>query len=212
MSERHPHLERPIRRRIGDTLPPMMLDDDFIQRFCDGLDQVLAPVPAALDNFHAYLDPHLAPDDFLDWLAAWVAIDLDANLPLADRRRLVSRAAILYHRRGTAACLAEMIELSTGARPTITEGGAVSWSPTPEGKLPGTAGQTMVITLPMKEPSKAAVARLEALIVANKPAHVPHRLEFVAPAKPLAPPKKLPPPPIQQDPGDGSVPVKEGSS
>ena len=187
--------ERPVRRRIGDTLPPMLLDDDFVQRFCDGLDQVLAPVPAAVENFHAYLDPRLAPADFLDWLAAWVAVDLDANLPLPDRRRLVSRAATLYHRRGTAACLAEMIELATGVRPTITEGGAVSWSRTPEGKLPGSAGATMVITLPMKEPSKAAVARLEALIVANKPAHVPHRVEFVAPAKPLAPPKKLPPPP-----------------
>lgn len=195
MAARHTDIERPIRRRIGDTLPPMLIDDDFVQRFCDGLDQVLAAVPATLDNFPAYLDPHLTPDDFLDWLAGWVAIDLDAHLPLADRRRLVSRAATLYHRRGTVGCLAEMITLSTGVRPTITEGGAVSWSQTPNGKLPGTAGATMVITMPMKEPSSAARARLEALIAANKPAHVPHRIVFAAPTKPLAPPKKLPPPP-----------------
>ncbi|MEU3573930.1 SDR family oxidoreductase, partial [Kitasatospora sp. NPDC036755] len=55
---------------IGRLLPAMYADDDFAQRFTAGLDTVLAPVFATLDNLPAYFQPGLAPADFLDWLAS----------------------------------------------------------------------------------------------------------------------------------------------
>ena len=58
-------------------LPAMFHDDDLSQRLCGGLDDVIAPVPATLDSFWAYLDPALAPVDFVEWLAGWVGLELD---------------------------------------------------------------------------------------------------------------------------------------
>ncbi|MGW2874684.1 hypothetical protein ACWDCZ_41715, partial [Kitasatospora sp. NPDC001225] len=54
---------------IGELLPALFAEDDFAQRFTAGLDTVLAPVFATLDNLPAYFQPGLAPADFLDWLA-----------------------------------------------------------------------------------------------------------------------------------------------
>ena len=56
----------PVRHPIGDRLPAIYLDDGFTLRFTSALDEVLAPVIAVLDGFADYLDPSLAPADFLD--------------------------------------------------------------------------------------------------------------------------------------------------
>ena len=42
---------------LGSTLPVVFREDDFTQRFCAGLDDVLAPVIATLDSLPAYFDP-----------------------------------------------------------------------------------------------------------------------------------------------------------
>ncbi|HEY4331219.1 MAG TPA: phage tail protein, partial [Ilumatobacteraceae bacterium] len=109
----------PVRHRIGDGLPAMYLDEDFVQRFCDGLDEVLAPIPSALDNFSAILDPELTAPDFLEWLADWVGVEIDHTWPIERRRMMVLNAAEIYRRRGTAAGLADLVELFVGVRPTI---------------------------------------------------------------------------------------------
>src|SRR4029453_7641000 len=59
---------------IGEHLPALFQEDEFAQRFVGALDEVLAPVFAVLDCLDAYLDPWLAPPDFVDWLADWVAL------------------------------------------------------------------------------------------------------------------------------------------
>jgi phage tail-like protein len=75
---------------------------NFGQRFLAALDDVLAPVFLAVDSLPAYLDPMLAPDDFLDWLADWLGLPLDKRWSLERRRALVSQASLLYRVRGTA--------------------------------------------------------------------------------------------------------------
>ncbi len=186
----------PIRHRLGDALPAMFLDDAFIQRFCDGLDDVLAPVPSTLDSFSAFLDPQLTPADFLEWLAGWVGIEIDRTWPIERRRAMVANAATLYRRRGTVAGLADLVELFLGVRPDIVEGGGVAWSRIPGASIPGTDGGTLVVRLQMAEPNPSTVAKLDRLVGANKPAHLSHRVEFVRAApvqgglKPLPPPTK----------------------
>ncbi|HEY4412914.1 MAG TPA: hypothetical protein VGN06_07945, partial [Gaiellaceae bacterium] len=49
---------------------------NLAQRTLAGLDGVLAPVFLSLDSFHAYIDPDLAPADFLDWLSGWLGLSL----------------------------------------------------------------------------------------------------------------------------------------
>jgi phage tail-like protein len=186
-----PHVA--VRHRLGDALPAMFLDDAFIQRFCDGLDEVLTPVPSALDNFSAFLDPQLTPPDFLEWLAGWVGIEIDHTWPIERRRKMVARATELYRRRGTVNGLADLVELFIGVRPEIVEGGGVAWSQTPDGALPGETDAPLVVRLGMEQPSPAMQSKLDTLVAANKPAHVAHRLEFVA-----AKPRTLPPPTKEQ--------------
>jgi phage tail-like protein len=177
----------PVRHRIGDGLPAMLVDDSFVQRLCDGLDVVLAAVPGTLDNFDALLDSSLAPEDVLAYLGRWVGVDVDPGVPLERRRQLVASALSLHHRRGTAGALADLVEIEAGARPAIIEGGGVGWSSVPGSPMPGTGDATIVVRLPMTEPSPASRARIDRIVAANKPAHLGHRLEFALPA-PAVPP------------------------
>jgi phage tail-like protein len=116
---------------LGPALPALYQDDTFAQRFLAGLDEVVAPIYSTLDNFDAYLDPHLTPDDFLNWLAGWVGIALDESWDVERRRAIVARAVDLYRMRGTALGLAGQVEIQTGGTVEIVENGATGWSVDP---------------------------------------------------------------------------------
>ncbi len=163
---------------IGPTLPAMLVEDDFAQRLCAGIDDVLSPLVSTLDNFAAYLDPRLAPEDFLAWLAEWVGMTVDPGWPLERRRAVVARAADLYAWRGTARGLADHLEAVTGARCEIRDSGAVSWSRRPGTSDAGPAGGAEVVVV---VPAGTDQPRLWTLIRAAVPAHVPVRLEVEAP-------------------------------
>ncbi|MFJ7250641.1 phage tail protein [Kitasatospora sp. NPDC098652] len=125
---------------IGELLPALFADDDFAQRFTAGLDTVLAPVFATLDNLSAYFRPELAPADFLDWLASWVAVEVDPAWPEEVRRAVVGRAVELHRWRGTRRGLTERLRLVLGAGAEITDGGGAVWSTDPDGALPPAPG------------------------------------------------------------------------
>lgn len=67
-----PDLPSPV--PLLHRLPGVLQEDDFLQRFLGAFDSGFAPVVATLDSLHAYVDPHLAPADFLDWLSGWVGV------------------------------------------------------------------------------------------------------------------------------------------
>lgn len=174
------HLDRlETSHPLGPALPALYQEDDFAQRFLTGLDEVMAPVYSTLDNFDAYLDPHLAPDDFLSWLAGWVGVALDESWDVERRRAIVARAVELYHMRGTAAGLAGQVEIQTGGRVSIVENGATGWSVDPGGELPGTPDPLVVVRVTVPDPRAVDAQRLDAVVAAAKPAHVLHRIEIV---------------------------------
>jgi phage tail-like protein len=164
---------------LGPTLPAIYQDDDFVQRFLGALDEVVAPVYSTLDNFETYLDPYLTPDDFLAWLAGWVGIGLDESWDDGRRRAIVARAVELYRMRGTAAGLAEQVELQTGGTVEIMENGATSWSVDPGGELPGSPEPLVVVRVTVPDPKAVDTTRLDAVVASAKPAHVLHRIELV---------------------------------
>jgi phage tail-like protein len=164
---------------LGPSLPAIYQDDELVQRFLSAFDVVLAPVFCTLDNLAAYLDPSLAPVDFLDWLAGWVGLVLDENWPLARRREMASRAAELYRWRGTVRGLAAAVALSTGVDPDVEESGGTAWSPTPGAELPGNARNHVTVRLRAPDPSAINLPRLDALVSAGKPANVTHAIEVV---------------------------------
>ncbi len=161
---------------IGPTLPAVYQEDAFSLRLAEALDELLAPVFATLDDFTAYLDPGVAPEDFLEWLAAWVGVSLDQTWPIERRRALVASAVDLYRIRGTAAGLASQIAIYTGGEVEITESGAAGWSSKAGATMPGVSDP--FVSICVKNPrSRIPLDRLDALIGGSKPAHVPHTVE-----------------------------------
>jgi phage tail-like protein len=178
---------------LGYLLPALYHDNDIAQRFTAALDVVLAPVLATLDSSHAYVDPLLAPLDFVEWLAEWVGVELDASWPEARQRALVARAADLFAWRGTVRGVSEAVAIYTGAVPEIIESGATAWTgvPPPSGELPGFAAGELVVRVrvPAGEVEAIDPVRLDRLVAAAKPAHIAHRVEVFELA-PVAPPPR----------------------
>jgi len=169
----------PTPHPMGPSMPSLYQEDPFSQSFLSALDTVLAPVVGTLDNFDAYLDPYLAPDDFLGWLATWVGMTIDESWTSERRRQVVARAVELYRLRGTATGLAEQIEIHTGGTVEIIENGGTAWSIDAGGELPGSAKPLLVVRIQVDDPKSIDGGRIEALVAASKPAHVEHRVEIV---------------------------------
>ncbi|HEX9094742.1 MAG TPA: phage tail protein [Candidatus Dormibacteraeota bacterium] len=164
---------------LGESLPALYQEDDFTQRFVSAFDAALAPIFAALDNFPAYLDPWLTPEDFLEWLGSWFGIVLDESWELTRRRVLVSRAFEFYRMRGTASGLKEQVAVLTGGTVELHETGGVATSTTAGGALPGSPNFAVLVRVTVADPATINQARLEALVMAAKPAHVTHKVEIV---------------------------------
>jgi len=137
----------------------------------------MAPVFSTLQNLDAYFDPHLAPADFLSWLAGWVGVAFEDDWSAERCRTVVAGAAELYRWRGTVRGVAAAVALTTGLDPEIEESGGIGWSGTPGTTPPGSAMPAMVVRVHAPGATPAAVARLDAVVRATKPAHVAHRVE-----------------------------------
>jgi len=166
-------------RPLVAALPALYQEDDFTGRFTSAFDAALAPVFLALDNFPAYLDPALTPDDFLDWLAGWVGLLLDETWPMERRRAFIAVAGSLYRRRGTAGGLAALVRLFTSGDVQIAESGGAAWSPTSGGALPGSPDYGVLVRVRVPRGASVDPVKLDALVAAAKPAHVLHRVEIV---------------------------------
>jgi phage tail-like protein len=202
---------------LGYLLPALYHDNDIAQRFTAALDIVLAPVLATLDSSHAYVDPLLAPLDFVEWLAEWVGVELDASWPEARQRALVARAADLFAWRGTVRGVSEAVAIYTGVVPEIVESGATAWTGAPphSGEVPGFAAGELVVRVRVPPGDAALIdpVRLDRLVAAAKPAHIAHRVE-VFELTPAAPPplrrstprrSAAPPPEPEPDQAPGDV-------
>jgi len=96
--------------------------DGLLSLLESGLDEQEETIAALPTRF----DPGAAPDGehagrWLDWLAGWQALELDARWSEADRRRSVGRAFAAHGRRGTPRGLREAIRSSLGIRARIDE-------------------------------------------------------------------------------------------
>lgn len=169
-------VELPSRHPLGEMLPALYAADDFAQRFTSGLDVLLAPVISTLDNLVAYFDPVLTPEDFLYWLASWVAVELDPALPLPLRRALVARAVQAHRRRGTARGLVEWLWLCLGLHAQVHDGAGATWSRTPSTELADPPAQVVVRVWPATE---ALSDQVVALVAASCPAHVAFTVEVL---------------------------------
>ncbi|MDI2125265.1 phage tail protein [Yinghuangia seranimata] len=146
---------------LGGQLPAVYADDDLTQRLTAAFDEVLAPILTTLDNLADYLDPALAPEDFVAMLAAWLGADGPGREPVASAVRL-------HRSRGTRAGLADAIRVAFGVEAEIEDSGGTAWSARPGAALPG-SGVAMV-TVRVRAEKGIDEAALRAVVAANVPA------------------------------------------
>jgi phage tail-like protein len=167
--------ELPSRHPLGGMLPAMYAADDFALRFTTGLDAVMSTLLSTMDNLPAYLDPALAPEDFLAWLSSWVSAELDPAWPLPLRRAVVRKAVALHRSRGTARGLVERLSLSLGVRAEVVDGPPAGWSATSDTDLPDRQGEPVVVRVW----GPADRARVDAVVASVCPVHVTCVVEVV---------------------------------
>lgn len=174
----------PSRYPIGGQLPALYADDDFAQRFTAGLDTVLAPVFATLDSLPAYLDPRVAPTDFLAWLASWVGVTDNPRWPVGLRREAVVRAVDLYRWRGTRRGLAEGLRLALGVHTEIVGDGGAAWSSTAGADLPPAPTAEILIRVWPGREARVDPDQVHEIARAMCPVHTVCRVE-VLPGPPI---------------------------
>jgi phage tail-like protein len=170
----------PTPHPIGDRLPSVYQDGDFVRGFTSALDGVLAPAFVVLDCFAAYLDPHLTPPDFIDWLATWVGLEIDEGWPEEQRRELVASAVELHRWRGTCRGLATQVRLLTGGEVEVTDNGGCAAADRPDAPLPGAEEPAVVVRIRLPDPGSVDRGTLLTAITEVVPAHVRVHLELVA--------------------------------
>ncbi|QNU65801.1 phage tail protein [Ruminiclostridium herbifermentans] len=139
--------------RIYHKSSDQTYEDYFLGRFLKAFEQVLTGsaekkdivgIESILDNFEQYFNPSQTPPQFLEWLASWVALDLEESvefygnndkeqkeqspiqiLPLDTsrstiNRELISKMVQLYKKRGTTKGLLEYLQFYAGEETTIS--------------------------------------------------------------------------------------------
>lgn len=165
---------------LGASLPSLYVEDAFAQSLCAALDGVLAPIVATIDGMPAYLDPDTTPPDMLGWLAGWLGLTLDANQPTQRQRELVRLGMELQRWRGTVRGIREAVAAAFGSTPLVLDSGGAGWSTEPTPQLPGSAVPHLVVQLGVPDPEDFDLRRLDSLVAAVKPAHIPHEVEILA--------------------------------
>jgi phage tail-like protein len=188
------------RRGLLENLPAIYRRSDAVGRnlvreLCFVFEHMFDSVDRNLTDGWRFYDPHVAPQDFLDWLARWTAFTLDLDWPDTEKRALIKRAVDLYRIRGTKRGLSLFLKLFTGHEPDIDEntwpfkGFRVESEGSETGARVGLDSVVMppvdlahcfVVTVPIKfdEVTPDTVIRIHQIIQMEKPAHTHYYLRF----------------------------------
>src|SRR5687768_14299165 len=188
------------RRGYLENLPAIYRRSDAVGRnlvreLCFVFEHMFDSVERNLIDGWRFYDPHVAPQDFLDWLARWTAFTLDLDWPESEKRALIKRAVDLYRIRGTRRGLILFLKLFTGHEPDIDEntwpfkGFRLEGEDSEEGARigldsvilpPVDLAHCFVVTMPIRFESVAPemVIRIHQIIQMEKPAHTNYYLRF----------------------------------
>lgn len=188
------------RRGYLENLPAIYRRSDAVGRnlvrdVCFLFEHMFDSIEVNLEDGWRFYDPHVAPLDFLDWLAGWSAFTLDLDWPEAEKRALIKRAVDLYRIRGTKRGLSLFLRLFTGHEPDIQEnawpfkGFRVEGEGAEDGARlgldsvvlpPVDLAHCFIVTMPIKfeDVTPEMVIRIHQIITMEKPAHTHYYLRF----------------------------------
>jgi phage tail-like protein len=185
------------------SLPAIFSDDPFLGRFLLAFEQVLTGLPElagrepkpplGLEEIIATIatlfDPKETREEFLLWLASWVALGLRADWTEAQKRDFLANIVPLYRRRGTKENLAELLRIYTGLSPVITDAAETDFQIGVHStigldtQIGGSVPHLFHVSVTMPNPGLATLERqtkiARALIELQKPAHTDYTLEIL---------------------------------
>jgi phage tail-like protein len=184
-------------------LPSIFSEEPFLGRFLLAFEQLLTgldggePTPGGgqkgleetIAGIASLFDARQTREDFIPWLAGWVALGLRADWTVAQKRDFLAKIVPLYRRRGTRENLADLLKIYTGLTPVITgieetelqigvhsTIGKDTW-------IDGMPPHRFRVTVTMPNPDQKTLQRqtqiARALIDLQKPAHTTYELEIV---------------------------------
>jgi len=113
-------------------LPAILQADDVIDSFLLAFEEILTGknfpsetnpdmidlsssrppgLEAVIGSIHTYFNPDLTPEEFLPWLASWVALSLRDDWQPATKREFIKKIVPLYRLRGTQDGVAQVLSL-----------------------------------------------------------------------------------------------------
>lgn len=168
------HLASPY--PLQTLLPSVLQDDEFAVRFTSGLDDILAAIISTIDCLSAYVDPMLAPVDFLAWLSRWPGEPLSENWPEQTKRLAIASGIERQRHRGTIDGLRDYLALLTGGDVAVSDHAGATWSLTPGGDRAVAGSPHVVVEIAVDDPDQLDEKELNRIIRESKPAHVAHSL------------------------------------
>ncbi|MFZ0746417.1 MAG: phage tail protein [Terracidiphilus sp.] len=134
---------REPRPRLIDLLPAIYQDQgidgrpNYLFRLLSALERILWGVEEQtrakkdsgsseglrdkVDQLNQLLDPRQAPEEFLPWLAGWVALTLRSNMRQERKRELIANMIPLYRIRGTSKYVNELLRLCVDVPAAVEE-------------------------------------------------------------------------------------------
>lgn len=194
---------RPVELTVADTsnvvyLPQLYQRSDFtgrnfIRNFLWIMQHLQFETDEKLQNLERFFDAFECPPAFVDYLASWVALELQEEWPDVKRRSLIKKAVELYHLRGTPRGLRVYLRLFTGVDPVIHEN--VWPHPGLVVGITSTVGVDTVlvhevqtahtfvihIPLPIDEMDEETILRIHQIVEREKPVHTDYYLTFAEP-------------------------------
>jgi phage tail-like protein len=158
-------------QRLTALLPAIYREDPFLARYLWAFEQLFVALEQEIDGLASLFDAIETREEFLPWLASWVALSLRADLAPNQQREFLSRIVPLYRRRGTKQNLQDLLSIFTRGVPTIVESDDPPHHFTITMRLPEAAAQDRL--------RQSAIAH--ALIDLEKPAHTFYDLDLQFP-------------------------------
>jgi phage tail-like protein len=180
------------------AVPAVYQEDPLFLELCHAFDELIAPLVSAVDCFTAYLDPRLAPADFLPWLADLVGCPQPPP-DEADARGLIADAVRSHGLRGTPASVRAVTARAAGVpqeQVQLNDPGGTRWSATPLAvhDWPDARACVRVLITARQNPSDDVAADVRAALQAEAGVHCRIEVEVeVAPDPADASPTDAPP-------------------
>jgi phage tail-like protein len=94
---------------------------EALERFLALFESFFTDAEQAIDGLRRLFDPATTPAAWLDWLAGWLALELEEGWPEAKKRRILAGAFEAYSWRGTARGLTRVLAERLGVLASIEE-------------------------------------------------------------------------------------------